>query len=91
MEIAVPLHYSVRRVIIASGYNVFDELFKGFSTTGGKLDLISNIIRRTLNIECAVLMGANVASEVAKENFCEATIGLFVVVFFINGLHYCIM
>ena len=30
-----------------------------------------------LNIECAVLMGANIASEVAKEDFCEATIGKF--------------
>jgi glycerol-3-phosphate dehydrogenase (NAD+) len=28
-----------------------------------------------LNIEVAVLMGANLAPEVANENFCEATIG----------------
>jgi len=37
--------------------------------------LISNVIRRTLDIECAVLMGANVAREVSIECFCEATIG----------------
>lgn len=43
----------------------------------GKLDLISNIIRNTLNIECAVLMGANVATDVAQEQFCEATIGIY--------------
>jgi len=37
--------------------------------------LISNVIRGALNIECAVLMGANVAREVSIECFCEATIG----------------
>lgn len=45
----------------------------GHSDTTG---LISNVIRRTLNIECAVLMGANVAPEVSIECFCEATIGV---------------
>ena len=44
----------------------------GSSDTTG---LISNVIRRTLNIECAVLMGANIAPEVSIECFCEATVG----------------
>jgi len=42
----------------------------------GKLDLISNIIRHMLKIDCAVLMGANIAPDVAQEHFCEATIGM---------------
>ena len=49
--------------------------FKGLDINEKGLDLISNLIRRSLGIQCAVLMGANIASEVARENFCEATIG----------------
>lgn len=51
------------------------SLIKGLDVEQGHLDLISNVIRRTLNIECSVLMGANVAPEVSIECFCEATIG----------------
>ncbi|XP_041372018.1 glycerol-3-phosphate dehydrogenase [NAD(+)], cytoplasmic-like [Gigantopelta aegis] len=51
-------------------------LIKGFDTLeGGGILLISDVIRNNLNIPCAVLMGANIANEVAKENYCEATIG----------------
>ena len=48
---------------------------QGLDISDKGLDLVSNVIRRLLNIECAVLMGANIAPEVAKEEFCEATIG----------------
>jgi len=41
----------------------------------GRLKLISDVIRACLGVDCAVLMGANIASEVAKQQFCEATIG----------------
>jgi len=53
------------------------SLIKGVAVKeeGGGIHLISEIIRKELNIETAVLMGANLAPEVANENFCEATIG----------------
>lgn len=42
---------------------------------GGGIELISHIISRQLHIPVSVLMGANLASEVADEKFCETTIG----------------
>ncbi|XP_033324032.1 glycerol-3-phosphate dehydrogenase 1 isoform X1 [Megalopta genalis] len=52
------------------------SLIKGFDKKeGGGIELISHIIARELNIPMAVLMGANLASEVAEEMFCETTIG----------------
>lgn len=41
----------------------------------GGLNLISDVIRESLSIDVSVLMGANIASEVALEQFCETTIG----------------
>ncbi|CAD5218612.1 unnamed protein product [Bursaphelenchus okinawaensis] len=52
------------------------SLIKGVSVgEGGGIHLISEIIKQELSIDVAVLMGANLAPEVANENFCEATIG----------------
>lgn len=39
--------------------------------------LISEEIRELLGIDVAVLMGANIASEIASDKFAEATIGAF--------------
>lgn len=51
-------------------------LIKGFEVAeGGGIHLISDVIRQILDIPCAALMGANIANEVAQENYCEATIG----------------
>ncbi|KAL7638590.1 UNVERIFIED_CONTAM: hypothetical protein RMT77_011162 [Armadillidium vulgare] len=52
------------------------SLIKGFDIAeGGGIALISHIIRDELNIPVSVLMGANLAPEVADEKFCETTIG----------------
>ncbi len=37
--------------------------------------LLSGIIKESLGIDVSVLMGANIAKEVAKEHFSESTIG----------------
>lgn len=51
-------------------------LLQGFDVAeGGGILLISDVIREMLKIPCTILMGANIANEVAKEDYCEATIG----------------
>ena len=37
--------------------------------------LVSDILREGLDADCSVLMGANVANEMASDAFCETTIG----------------
>ncbi|XP_064185573.1 glycerol-3-phosphate dehydrogenase [NAD(+)], cytoplasmic-like [Anguilla rostrata] len=51
------------------------SLIKGIDEGPDGLKLISEIIREKLEIEVCVLMGANIANEVADEKFCETTIG----------------
>ncbi|KAI3654546.1 hypothetical protein MP228_000600 [Amoeboaphelidium protococcarum] len=51
------------------------SLIKGVDIKMGGLSLISDVIREELNIDVSALMGANIASEVAQEQFCETTIG----------------
>lgn len=52
------------------------SLCKGFYVNSeGNVDLISNMVKSLLKIDCCVVMGANIANEVASENFCEATVG----------------
>uniref|UniRef100_A0A0R3RIE3 Glycerol-3-phosphate dehydrogenase [NAD(+)] n=1 Tax=Elaeophora elaphi TaxID=1147741 RepID=A0A0R3RIE3_9BILA len=53
------------------------SLIKGFliDKKEGVIRLVSEGIRELLNIDTAVLMGANIAKEVANDEFAEATIG----------------
>ncbi|XP_038608938.1 glycerol-3-phosphate dehydrogenase [NAD(+)], cytoplasmic [Tachyglossus aculeatus] len=51
------------------------SLIKGVDEGPQGLKLISEVIRDSLGIPMSVLMGANIANEVAAENFCETTIG----------------
>ena len=48
---------------------------KGIDFDENGIVLISDIIRRELNADCSVLMGANVANDMASDAFCETTIG----------------
>jgi len=47
----------------------------GLELEGGKLGLCSDLLRKLLGHDVSVLMGANVANEVAADQFCEATLG----------------
>ena len=51
------------------------SLIKGIDFDENGLVLISDTIRKGLGIDVSVLMGANVAKEVADDDFCETTIG----------------
>uniref|UniRef100_A0A8C2ZM42 Glycerol-3-phosphate dehydrogenase [NAD(+)] n=1 Tax=Cyclopterus lumpus TaxID=8103 RepID=A0A8C2ZM42_CYCLU len=51
------------------------SLIKGVDAGPEGLKLISEVIRGKLGITVTVLMGANIANEVAEEKFCETTIG----------------
>lgn len=48
---------------------------QGVEETADGLKLISDVIVDKLGITMSVLMGANIANEVADEKFCETTIG----------------
>ena len=50
-------------------------MLQGVDASHGGLQLVSHGIWDTLGIDVSVLMGANIANEVAQEMFCEATIG----------------
>ncbi|KAI5430912.1 hypothetical protein KIW84_035162, partial [Lathyrus oleraceus] len=51
------------------------SLVKGMEVKREGPSLISTLISNQLGINCSVLMGANIADEIAKEEFSEATVG----------------
>jgi len=50
------------------------SLIKGVIATADRMQLISELITETLGLPTSVLMGANIANEVASEMFCESTV-----------------
>jgi glycerol-3-phosphate dehydrogenase (NAD+) len=51
------------------------SLCKGMEVQPDGFRLISSLITQELGINCGVLMGANIADEIAREEFSEATVG----------------
>ncbi|CAK8541220.1 unnamed protein product [Lathyrus sativus] len=51
------------------------SLVKGMEVKREGPSLISTLISNQLGINCCVLMGANIADEIAKEEFSEGTVG----------------
>lgn len=54
---------------------LFCCLLQGVDEGPDGLKLISDVIKEKLGITMTVLMGANLANEVAEGKFCETTIG----------------
>ncbi|KAJ1549421.1 Glycerol-3-phosphate dehydrogenase, partial [Cladochytrium tenue] len=50
------------------------SLIKGVDVSASGLRLISDVINEHLQVDVSVLMGANIAGEVAAGNFCESTL-----------------
>lgn len=61
------------------------SLIKGVDEGPQGLKLISEVIGEHLGIPMSVLMGANIASEVADEKFCETTIGESPIITYIHS------
>lgn len=51
------------------------SLTKGMRVRPEGPQLISDLIRKELGVDCSVLMGANIAADIARDELSEATIG----------------
>ena len=59
---------------VAPGAKLLSAI-KGIDFDDKGVVLISDLLREGLDADCSVLMGANVANEMASDAFCETTIG----------------
>lgn len=50
------------------------SLIKGITFINNEIELVTDTINRILGIQCGSLMGANIANDIAKEEYCESTI-----------------
>lgn len=50
-------------------------LLQGLDVTEYGVQLISEMITGILGIEVSAMLGANIADEVSRDQYCEATIG----------------
>lgn len=51
------------------------SLIKGLDSSKNDMELISKYIKNRLSVDVSVLMGANLANDIARERFSESTIG----------------
>jgi glycerol-3-phosphate dehydrogenase (NAD+) len=50
------------------------SLIKGITMAGDQIKLVTDTVESVLGIPCGALMGANIATDLAHEHFCENTI-----------------
>lgn len=72
------LHTVLREIrapgVIAPGARAISAI-KGVEVNGTDISTFASLIESRLDIPCSALSGANIALEVAMEQFCETTIG----------------
>jgi len=72
-QFVAPICKEMKNNIKANSIGI--SLIKGLNQSTNGVEIMSNVISKSLGINCGALMGANIAHEVAAEKFCESTIG----------------